>query len=211
MQESVAGATAKTCATGEESIKHVCLSTEIIEANRMCLQMSQNSMQAAKEDLETTYKRNIKLKEELQQAKQTNDCTLLIEKNVVMSADLESLANDRTEQEKIIADNVQALNDERQTSKRLREQVNKLTNKVNQQKHDNYTENDKGLQRLAPHFFNSASKPQFGENKRKVRRRVPQQPQEPSYEEDDSSCEPPKHTGPPPGMYNGGDMSSAEE
>ena len=56
-------------------MKNVCLSTEVIEANEMCLQLSHKSMKTAQENLETSQKEKQELKEELHQAKQTNDET----------------------------------------------------------------------------------------------------------------------------------------
>ena len=75
LQESITDAKVKTDAAGEESMKHVRLSTEVIEANQVCLQLSHKSMKTAQENLETSQKEKQELKEELHQAKQTNDET----------------------------------------------------------------------------------------------------------------------------------------
>ena len=56
-------------------MKSVCLSTEVIEANEMCLQLSHQSMKTAQENLETSQKEKQELKEELHQSQQTNDET----------------------------------------------------------------------------------------------------------------------------------------
>ena len=70
MQESITDAKVKTDAAGEESIKNVCLSTEVIEANEMCLQLSHESMKTAQEKLETSEKEKQKFKEEADETHQ---------------------------------------------------------------------------------------------------------------------------------------------
>ena len=86
--------------------------------------------------------------------------------------------------------------------------VNKLTGKVNQQRHDNYTAKGKVLQRLAPNFHMQTEKAADADEAAPSpkRRRAPQSPpRHLSVEEDDNSSTDDNQTG----VFLGGDMSSA--
>ena len=100
----------------------------------------------------------------------------------------------------------------------MQEQVNKLTNKVNLQKLDNYKEKDKVLRRLAPNFYTQTEQaadaekaaPSHQKRQKCARRRCEPPPKHLSAEDDDSSlCPQAKMEDNLKCVWDGGNMSSA--